>query len=259
MWLAIIKIIISKIPNKYFVKSIVRFYEGIRHNPILTILILFAFYKLIPLINAHKNATFIQSTKSVEIVIEVSNALNHLGNGSTIAGISIGREYFLDDKISFTTDFVTSCDKSFPGYVKFGKCDIPVEWMNPAWQKIHDIDRRSLEALNKDEIKLGKFSIIFKDSIPLCLDIYNEDFTISKTGSLLKEYVPDLFAILEFSKRTVEDICIVRIRHPLYKNIVYLFTLSSWHNDYGRPEMEFKEDKVKILKRLARIKKRQLL
>lgn len=259
MWLAIINIIISKIPSKYFIKSIVRFYEGVKHNPILTILILFAFYKLIPLINSHKNATFIQSVKVLEIEKEVSNALNHLGNGSTIAGISIGEEYFLDDKISFTTDFVTSCDKNFPGYIKFGKCDIDVKWMNPAWRKVHEIDKRSLEALNKDEIKLGKFSIIFKDEIPLCLNIYNEDYTLSQTGILLKEYVPDLFTILESSKRTVEDICIVRIRHPLYKNIVYVFTAASWQNDYGRPEMKFEKDRVKILQRLARIKKRQLL
>ncbi len=257
MWL--IKIIISKIPAEYFVKCFVNFGIGIKHNPILSLaVVIILIIQLVSIYN-DKNSTLTDTAKRLEMQKEIDNALNHLGNGSTIAGISIGEEYYLDDKISFAFDTIHSCDKNFPGYIKTGKCAISVRWMNKAWQTVQEIDKRSLDALNSDEIKLGKFSIKFKDGIPLCLDMYNDDFSLSETGKLVKEYVPDLFLILARSKKTIEDICIVRIRHPMYHNIVYLITLSFWYNEYGRPEMNFQEDKIKILEKLAKIKKRHLM
>lgn len=258
MWLTIIKIIISKIPREYFIKSIIRFYEGFKNNPILTFIILFVIWQLQPLLFVHKNTAFIKESQDLKIEREINTALNDCGNGTTIARIGIGTEFITDDRVSFLFDIIRSCDKSLVPFRKDGKCDLDVKWLNPAWQETEEIDLRTLEALNRDTIDLGSFSLSFRDNVPLWLNMFNKEGGTTKIGAAIEEMTPKLFKILSNSKRTIKDIGIVKIRHPIYRHIVYLYTMSFWYNDDGLPDMKCEKNKTRILRKLAKMTKQSL-
>ncbi len=254
----IIKFILSKIPHKYFTRCLVKCYEGFKHNPIPTILLLIIIYKCWPLVSYHKNANFIKEYKDQQIRIEINKALNYCGNGTTIGRISIGTLFASDEVNSFLFNIIRSCDKSLVKERKDKSCDLDVKWLNPEWRKIHEIDTRTLDVLNQDTLDLGHNSIIFKDGQPIWLNIFNEDGTLTKDGHAIKIITPKFFEIIVGSKRSVKILGVVKVRHPVYKHIVYLFTMSFWHNNFGLPEMNCEDGKTKILSSLAKQQRKQL-
>ena len=254
----IIKFILSKTPRKYFVKCFAKCYEGFRHNPIPTLLLLGLIYWLWPLIFYHKNANFIKEHQDHQIEIEINKALNYCGNGTTIGRVSIGTIFASDEANSFLFNIMRSCDKSLIKERKDKSCDLDVKWLNPEWRKIHQIDSRTLDVLNQDTLDLGHNSIVFKDGQPIWLTMFKEDGSLTKDGNMIKVITPKLFEILASSKRSVRSVGVVKVRHPIYKNIVYLYTLSFWYNNSGLPEMNCKDGKSKILSSLARLQRKQL-
>jgi hypothetical protein len=238
---------------------IVNFVKDVKRSPILTGLLLFILYKLGDVFFIHQNAEHISNHKREQIKKEINLSLNECGNGSTISRISIGTVYRRDDATSFLFDIVRSCDKHLSGIRDNKTCDLDVKWLNPAWRQSEDLDSKTMKLLNSDTINLGgSYNFVFKDGQPIWLNLFKEEGVPTRQAEVIKVIAPKLFEILNSSKRTISQIGVVKVRHPTFHNIVYLFTLSFWHNDYGEPEMKCNFNKDKILRNLAK-KQKQLL
>lgn len=268
MWLTI-KIVVKYLvahPPRLLKEWIKNFLKDLSRNPILYFIFIAPFVLALIygsyLIFIHKNADFIKVAKGVVMLEEINLALNSCGNGATVGAISIGEEYITDDKISFTFEYMRSCDKNLLESRTDGKCDLDVKWLNPEWQKIHEIDNSTLRVLNSDFISFGGLNMVFKDGQPIWIPFRNDDGTLTKEARAIEIITPKLFDMLNDktrgSKRAVNDIGIVKLNHPNYKHIVYLFTLSFWNSSFGLPEMLCEKNKTQILRRLYKVKKQQL-
>ena len=238
---------------------ILNFGKEARRNPIFIGLLLFVAYKIPTLFFVHKNSQYIANSERSQIEKEVNLALNECGNGTTIARISIGTLYRSENATSFFFDTVRSCDKNLSGLREDGSCDLDVSWLNPAWKEHEDLDAKTIELLNSDTINLGgSYNFTFKDGQPIWLTLFLEDGTLTQQGNIIKVIAPKLFEILENSKRSIKQIGVVKVRHPTYKSIVYLFTMSFWFNEYGEPEINCLQNRGAILRNLAKKQKQQL-
>ena len=215
----------------------------------------------------HKNSQFHSSINDKEITKEINLALNECGNGSTITRIAIGDQLYnpenLEKTSSFSFDIVRSCDRYLSRVRKDGSCDLDVSWLNQSWRQIETLDSGTLNLLNSDQLMLGygenAKQYVFKDGIPIWLKIFNSDHTLSAEGNFVKAVAPKLFDILKSSKRTIDKIGVVKVRHPTYNHIVYLFTLSFWYNESGLPEKKCDNNRSAILRNLARVQRKQLM
>lgn len=249
------------VEHPFLVKDwIFNFFKEIKRNPIFIGLIIYTAYNLSYFYFIHKNAHFINNVEAIEIEEEINLALNECGNGATIARVSIGTLYATSDKTSLFVDTVRSCDKALAGERDDGTCDLDVSWINRSWKKVHDLEQDTLDLMNGTHISLGmNYNYPFKDGQPIWLEIFNRDGSLADSGIALNIIAPELFGILKSSKRSIEKIGVVKVTHPIYHHIVYLFTLSFWYNENGMPEKKCEHTKTAILKALAKKQKHQLL
>ncbi len=257
MWLPeLLKYLISH-PPKYLKKWIVEFIHSFIKNPILTILILAILFYLLPvLLFRHENSHFIEAADNRDIIQTINTSLIELGNGATITRIAIGKEFYEEDKVSFAFDIVRTCDEAMARFRNSKNCVVNTYWLNSAYREVVNANKSTIDFLNKDLVNIGsRKNLAFAEGDIIWFNIFDDDGKNTGEGSLIEALFPDLHSILEKMKRRgviINKIAITKVRHRIFKNVIYLFTLSFWRTDNGYPEIHESNKRYNtILKNVA--------
>ena len=227
---------------------------------IATIFILIAYVAIIakPLIYTHANRYFNASNSSKSIEKLMNRSINACGDGSTFARAVIGKKFNEELKTSLEIDIVRSCDKSKTRYRKNGDCGIDAYWVNGFYQNTHYLEDSTIAFINQDDFQLGDRHFNFKEGEPIWLNLVDVDDRDTIEGLNLKIIAPEIHRILSRMQKSIYGIGFVKVRDPIFKDVVYIFTLSFWVND----NESFKRkcaDKTLILKRIANKQMQSLL
>ena len=272
-WLDIIKIFTTRLLT-YVIKGFFCIIKKFSIDPIkglatllLAIILLVVIYigvHVKPIMFKHKNKEFdnIKSFQAVEN--EINLVLRNLGHGTTISKAVFGRKFYNDKWVSLSFSLVRACDERAVKFRSGNGCDHNVKWRYLVYQIDHFIDIETMNFFEQGLIPFGIDDVRdFRDMQPICVNIFDKKkklsdgtFELTEDGRILRHIAPDHFKILKKLEESVNRLCFVQVKDPIYTEIVYLFTLSFWGNK-KRDAVDYKNAR-EYLKNIARSEKRQL-
>ena len=223
-------------------------------------------YQLSLLIPVHKNRYFSSSVNKLAIEKSINAKVVECANGTTITRMVFGQEVLSQDKISFAFDIATSCNKDVAK--RFGKddCDVDIYWSNPIFSKIKEINKATVDFIKQDTIVIShgneKKVLEFGDGQPVWLNIFDENKELTIEGGVINKIIPMLIGVLKRTHKPLSRVGFVKVRDPNFKHVIYLFTLSFWHNSYGEAEKKCVDEfggEDHILRDLAAQQRKQLV
>ncbi len=216
--------------------------------------------KLEPLIFLHQNNHIINVDNRDEIINEINLALLSMGGGSSIFKVSIGYRHFSNEEKSFVFDIARSClHSNKKECVTINNKEIDYNYLIK-----RTIGKYDIENLEKDEIVLKQVNgneiriPNFKENSPICFKVFSNKRQFIGKSVLLRKVFPDMFDIFYEITSNVNEMCVSKIRHPSYHNVIFLLIFSFWTLDGVEPEKLNYSNVKRILKRIGSKVKQQL-